>query len=139
MPNYSEQRRYARVNADLSTVTKPIRKTQFEGRIMSLSEGGAFLATEETLTMGSEVVLFLTLEIPGKRKSGIAQGKVVWTNGEKEKGEVGCGIAFDESSESLKKLIADFVAFKKTGKVTALGVAQDMRSLRVKGRGPLRG
>jgi Tfp pilus assembly protein PilZ len=139
MPNYSEQRKHIRVKADFTTVAKPIQRTQFEGKILSLSEGGAFLATEEKLRMGSDVVLFLTLEIPGSRKSSIAQGKVVWANSDKQRGDVGCGIAFEEASSSLRKLIGEFVEFKRTGKVTAMGVAQDVRGLRAKGRGQLRG
>jgi Tfp pilus assembly protein PilZ len=139
MTNHEEQRKHPRVNSELPIVAKPIRKTQFEGTILSLSEGGAFLATEENLPTGSEVVLFLTLETSGKRKSGIAQGKVVWANHESDRGAVGCGIAFDDSSPSLHRLIGEFVEFKKSGKVTAMGVAETVGGTRARGRGQLRG
>lgn len=139
MSKHSEQRKYPRAETDVSTIAKALRRTQFQGKVISLSEGGAFLATNENLSQGSEVVLFLTLELPDRRKSCIAQGKVVWSNNDKKKGTLGCGVAFEESNASLRKMARDYVEFKRTGKVTAMGVADEVKSSRAKGRGQLRG
>ncbi len=139
MTKFSHERKHVRVTTDFTAIAKPYQKAQFEGKVLNLSEGGAFLATKEPLSVGSEVVLFLTLEVPGKRNSSIAQGKVVWANGNKERGDVGCGIAFEGVSSSLRGFIREFVEFKQSGKVGAMGVAQDVKGLRAKGRGQLRG
>lgn len=139
MTKYPKPRRYPRVKTEFSATAKEVRRTMFEGKILSLSEGGAFLATKENLALGSEVILFLTLEIPGRRKPCIAQGKVVSVGREGPWRTQGCGIAFDEPSSSLKRLIRDFVEFKRTGKVAAMGVAEPSKPPKVLGRGQLRG
>jgi Tfp pilus assembly protein PilZ len=137
MPNYEEQRKYPRVNTEISITAKAVRRTMFEGKVLSLSEGGAFLATEERLLVGSEVILFLTLDLSGRQKSCMVQGKVVWYNGEKQRGVVGCGVAFSDSSASMKRLIHDFVGQKMSATVTAMGVAEGPKKPPT--RGQLRG
>ena len=139
MANYSKERKTPRVTIALPAAAKMARRTMFEAKVLSLSEGGAFLGTREKLTPGTEIILFMTLDLPRRGKSCIAQGRVVWTNSTEHAGPVGCGIAFAECSSGMKKLLRDFVEFKLTGKVTAMGVAEDSKQTKPPARGPLRG
>jgi Tfp pilus assembly protein PilZ len=133
------QRKCPRVKTDIPVKTKRAQRVMFEAKVLNLSEGGAFLETNQKLAKGEDLILFVGLEIKGKEKSCVLQGKVAWSNSERTKGAIGCGVAFHGISASMARTLRDFVGQKSPEPVSAVGVAEDPKGPKAPTRGQLRG
>jgi len=135
----SSRRKHPRVNAELTAQAKPNRRNMFEGRVLNLSEGGAFLATAEKLAVGNGVILNFTLNITGRQRSCMVEGRIVWANTDPSRGTVGTGIRFDRLSPAMVRFIRDYVKAELKGEVNAEGTTTDSQSTKPPVRGQLRG
>jgi len=103
------RRKKPRVSTDIETNAKPVRRNMFQARILNLSEGGAFIETQENLHIGSEVMLCMTLELEGKRKSCITQGKVVWIKRSSRQTICGWGVQFMDTPSSMRQTLSGYI------------------------------
>ena len=109
------------------------RSKSFDGEILNLSEGGAFVASSETVMAGEEILLEIRFSEARTLNSIVVQnevfnpeeakfeevfrlGVVRWNN---ESGASGFGVEFTENSEDqkqfLRKVLAYFEQLAKAG------------------------
>ncbi|MFH1264031.1 MAG: PilZ domain-containing protein [Pseudomonadota bacterium] len=135
-----QMQRRPRIKTNLKTTAKQVRRLMFEGRVLNLSEGGAFLETREKLIDGQEVILFLSLAIRGQEKPCMVQGKVTWSNYTSTKGAIGCGVAFCDVAPGAARVLRDYVSQNMSQKVEAVGATtDDKKGTKPPTRGQLRG
>jgi Tfp pilus assembly protein PilZ/GNAT superfamily N-acetyltransferase len=135
-----QKQRHPRIKTNFKTTAKQVRRLMFEGRVLNLSEGGAFLETKEKLIGGQEVILFLNLPIQGQEKPCMVQGKVAWSNYVPTKGAIGCGVAFCDVATAAARHLRDFVSQNMSQKVDVVGATtDDKKGTKPPARGQLRG
>jgi len=135
------KRKHPRVATSLHSEAKPLQHTMFEAKVVNFSVGGAFIETGQRLVLGSEVMLCVNLEFKGQRKKPcMLQGKVAWTNYDRKKGAMGCGIAFHHVSASMLKTLEEFVAQHSGKEIDGFGAAEkEPKKASKPTRGQLRG
>ena len=111
----SERRKTPRVPADiLSSVQEMLEALEVSGeavvgplppgRVISISEGGAFVLTDKPLPEGAE--LSLVLSVPGVEEAIKAKARVVYTRGG---AEPGMGVVFVDLPDSDRSRIRLYV------------------------------
>ncbi|MDF1535064.1 MAG: response regulator [bacterium] len=91
------------------------------GSIRNLSEGGAFLAFDETLHMGSTVRL--QFQIPGTSGMCNVSAKVCWSGRLTADGFPGYGISFQVVSAEDLEAIRDHISKIRSGSIGSLAVS----------------
>ena len=88
-----------------------------DGAVRDISVGGVFLQSEEKLAVGTEVVIYLPLELRPKKRLCVLTGRVVRMASPKE--GAGFGIQFDvDLTPETETFLRQFLALKlsqKTG------------------------
>ena len=106
-----EQRRHPRVGPLVIRTTFPIRETSDEGYLTSLSEGGAFLCTEEQIALEEKLTLRLTLpwEI-GEIRAEAEARYVISKTDPRAQSSRGVGLAFVGLSPLDRERIRHYVS-----------------------------
>jgi uncharacterized protein (TIGR02266 family) len=107
-----------------------------EADILDLSEGGVFIATNEILPVGTQMILTLVIDSPESTKSCFLNGTVVWVGKHRKTGPKGCGVEFLNCPAATKVFMREFVA-KQLG--LTMEEAAEYVDKKPPGRGQLRG
>ena len=109
---FPHNRRHVRYKFDGVVMFKPQFGENLEGRARDVSEGGAFIISENRLTVGTRMTVYLPLEIERKKKLFIVAAKVVRI-GDPVKERPGFGVEFDSKiSPATRKVLDAFLAVK---------------------------
>src|SRR5690349_15603179 len=104
----TKTRRYPRVSTDLAVQVKPSRQyAMLDAKVSTLSEGGVFLETNKNFAVGNDLMMTFYLPMNNKEKYCLVTGKVVWVNRDESHGRLGCGIAFENCTPSITKVLHD--------------------------------
>lgn len=110
-------RRHPRVPTELDVQVKPSReRSMLDAKVSTLSEGGMFLETNKNFAIGNDLMMTFYLPMENKEKYCLVTGRVVWVNRDHSQGKIGCGIAFENCTGSMTKVLHDFIFSQLGGK-----------------------
>jgi Tfp pilus assembly protein PilZ len=89
------------------------------GIVKNLSEGGAYLLSAQRYAPGTDLMVYLPLELGDRKSLCMVSGKVVRVEAGQAIGHIhGYGVRFDaDVSKVSQRMLQDFVALKRTGKL----------------------
>lgn len=107
--SYSHERKHVRVTLGKELLFKlPQRADYLNGMVRDLSAGGAYVTFPKKLSTGTDLLLFLKLQLRRKTALCIVSGKIVRHGGLDE--TAGFAIAFaPDISASSKKMLLEYI------------------------------
>ncbi len=127
----TKEPRSPRVNHGGAVAFKARNQHNDRGLVKNVSESGALLISQSKYLEGTDLVVYLPLNLGSRKTLCMASGKIVRIQGDLRSARaLAYGVKFDEDlSNSSRQLLKDYVAFKKDGKIAEKAEKKSPRRL----------
>jgi hypothetical protein len=107
---FQEKRRFRRYPYQTEVFFKPFRKSNQMGIVKDVSEEGTYLISSGKLTKGTEIILYLPIEMNDSESLCFLQGRVV--RSEPVANDFGYGIQFYDLTPGTLSILRKFLQKK---------------------------